>query len=327
MPAKANVLQWHGQRGHYEVYYLTVTEPRTGVGLWIRYTMLAPDEGEPTCALWFVVTGPRKLARKQTLPIRLLRAHTDPFELRVGEAWLNDRGMGGAFEDVEWELRWDSQAGAYEHIHPLLRRVAQTILVLPHAELSISGHVAFAGERLQFEGARGGQAHLWGSKHAPRWAWAHCNEFTTSESDAAGGVFVDGVSAVVSRLGAQIGPNTPVVGRIDGQDFRSTSPARVIANRSRFEVGHWRFEAIAGARKLIGEVEVDRDLLVGVTYQDPDGEPAYCYNSEVASMRLEILERAGARKWRHRQTLLSHGRAHLEFGQRSPAEDVELLIR
>ncbi len=42
MLAKPNELQWHGDPGHYEVYYLTLTDPRSGVGLWIRYTMVAP---------------------------------------------------------------------------------------------------------------------------------------------------------------------------------------------------------------------------------------------------------------------------------------------
>ena len=38
----ANVLQWDGSPGHYEVYYLSATDPRSGLGLWVRYTMLAP---------------------------------------------------------------------------------------------------------------------------------------------------------------------------------------------------------------------------------------------------------------------------------------------
>jgi hypothetical protein len=330
MLAKANALQWNGQPGHYEVYYLTATEPRSGVGLWIRYTMLAPDEGEPSCALWFVVTGPRKLARKQTLPIASLHTRPDPFELCLGDAWLNDGGMSGAFEDVEWELRWRSPGGSYEHVHPLLRRMgaAQTILVLPHADLAVTGHVVFAGERLELEGVRGGQAHLWGSKHATRWAWAHCNDFTTGTGQPVPDLFVDGVSVAVPRFGLQIGPSTPVVGRIDGRDFISTAPVRVISNRSRFQIGSWRFEALDRRHKLIGEVEVDPELLAGVTYQDPDGEPAYCYNSEVASMRLQIFERAARpRTWKHRRTLVAPGRAHFECGQRSPVPGLELLIR
>ena len=37
-----NALRWDGAPGHYEVYYLTLTDPASGVGLWIRYTMVAP---------------------------------------------------------------------------------------------------------------------------------------------------------------------------------------------------------------------------------------------------------------------------------------------
>ena len=80
--ARPNELQWQGGPGHYEVYYLTLTDPATGVGLWIRYTMVAPLEraGEQaTCSLWFLAMDPRAgppptFARKATLPIDQLHA-------------------------------------------------------------------------------------------------------------------------------------------------------------------------------------------------------------------------------------------------------------
>jgi len=38
------------------------------------------------------------------------------------------------------------------------------------ADLEVSGTVSLPGRELVLSGARGGQAHLWGSKHANRWA-------------------------------------------------------------------------------------------------------------------------------------------------------------
>jgi len=48
----------------------------------------------------------------------------------------------------------------------------------------------------------------------------------------------------------------------------------------------------SGARKLVGTVDADRTQLAGVTYSDPDGELAYCYNSGTATMHLHVYERA-----------------------------------
>jgi hypothetical protein len=336
MLERPNALQWDGKPGHYEVYYLTVTEPRTGVGLWIRYTMVAPLESTgqpPTCALWFLAMDPRRdsrriLARKATFPISDLRGESDPFRLHVDAASLSDRGMAGELEDVGWTLRWDPAPRHYEHVHPALRRagVAQTVLVLPHGDIPITGTVTLPGETLELTGARGGQAHLWGSKHARRWAWIHCSDFETLDGEPRTAAMVDGVSVFVSRFGREVGPNTPVVGRIDGEDFSSTSPLRVVRNDSTFSLTGWRFEAIDGRRKVIGEVDADRDLLAGVTYHDPDGELAYCYNSETATIRLHIYERARqVGGWAHRETLVAPGRAHFEYAQRTPIADLALL--
>lgn len=65
---------------------------------------------------------------------------------------------------------------------------------------------------------------------------------------------------------------------------------------------------------------------MGVTYHDPDGREAYCYNSETASVQLEIHERAG-RDWSLSQTLASTGRCHFEFGTRAPIPGIELLVK
>ncbi len=318
-----NALQWDGRRGHYEVYYLTLTDPKTGVGAWIRYTMVAPDDGDATASLWFLAMDPRTgsrgaIGRKLTVDASQLRARADPFSLSIGDATLSDTGMRGGFEDVAWDLRW-LPGRPYEHVHPWLRPVASTVLWLPHADVGVEGTISFGGHEIELRGARGGQAHLFGSKHASRWAWVHCNDFRDAPD-----TFIDGVSVFVPRLGRQVGPNSPFVARIRGADFLSRSAVRVLANKSDFGLTDWRFTVAGSRHKLVGEVRAERDLLAGVTYHDPDGALAYCYNSEVASIELSVYERAG-RGWRHAETLRAPGRAHFEYAAREPVAGIELL--
>jgi hypothetical protein len=328
----ANVLRWDGGPAHYEVYYLSATDAGSATGLWIRYTMRSPLQGTGECSLWFMAMAldGARFARKASHPIEALTAEADPFHLTLAGADLSDRGMAGAFEDVSWELLWEPSLPAAEHVDPLLRRagIAKTILVLSHPDLAVSGTVRFGGRELVLEGARGGQAHLWGSKHAARWAWAHANDLRSLEGEPRPGAYLDGVSVFVPRLGRELGPSTPVVGRFDDEDFRSTSPLSVARNRSLFGLTSWHFEARDGKRKVVGEVDAPRGSLVGVTYHDPDGDLAYCYNSEVASMRLHVWDRTarGRFGWTLRDTLVADGTAHFEYAQRAPVDGVELLV-
>jgi hypothetical protein len=337
MAANLNAPRWNGRPGHYEVHYLTLTDPRSGVGIWIRYTMLAPVDptgDPPTCSLWFLAMDPRQpgkqpLARKTTFEIADMRSQADPFELRIGEAVLSDNGMQGGFEDVAWDLRWTPSPKPYKPVDPLLGRLglAKTVFVLPHADLTIDGHVEIGDERLELTGVRGAQAHLWGSEHARSWAWLHCNDLADADGEPVPG-FVESVSAIVSRFGREIGPNTPVVGRIAGSDFISTSPRRILSNQSTFGLNAWRFEAVSGSRRLVAEVEAPTSQLAGVTYHDPDGSHAYCYNSEIASLELTVHERSRrGGGWQQTQRLQARGRAHFEYGQRVPISQVPLLLQ
>ena len=99
----------------------------------------------------------------------------------------------------------------------------------------------------------------------------------------------------------------------------------MLTNRSSFAPDRWRFEALGDGRKLIVDVEADRRLLAGVTYHDPDGQPAYCYNTEVADMSLEVFRRRLG-GWRRTDELRSERRAHFEYAQRTPVEGIPLSI-
>jgi hypothetical protein len=297
-----------------------------------------PETGkEATCSLWMMAMDPadptRNVGQKVSFPISELHASAEPFELRIGAATLSDRGMAGSLEKdgvaSEWDLSWDSRLPAYGHVHPLLRRakIAKTVLFLPHPELHLRGFVRIGDRHIDVAGSVGGQAHLWGSKHASRWAWVHCNDFTGPGGGRRTGTFIDGVSVHVPRFGREIGPNTPVVARLGADDLMSTGPLAVTRNPSRFGLDHWDFEARGGGRRLTAHVSARREDLVGVTYHDPDGELAYCYNTEVANMHIDVWERGGRRgPWRQVDELQSDRHAHFEYAQRAPIEGVPLLV-
>jgi hypothetical protein len=341
VPDRWNTLQWQGQPGHYEVYYLTLTDPGTGVGFWIRYTMVAPlpETGEEaTCSLWFMAMDPadpsRNVGDKLSFPASALKAVAEPFKLAINDSVLTDHGMSGSLERegnrYAWDLSWQPRLPAYGHVHPALRaaKVAKTILFLPHPDVEVSGWIDVAGRRIDVAGARGGQAHLWGAKHATRWAWVHCSDFVGSNGDPRSDAFVDGVSVFVPRFGRELGPNTPVVAHVGGHDVMSISPLAVQRNPSEFHLDSWRFEARTRRRKLVGTVTARREDLVGVTYHDPDGQLAYCYNTEVADMKLEVFERGTPfADWHKEDELDSAGRAHFEYAQRDPVEGVELKVK
>ena len=317
--ADPNALRWDRRPGHYEVYYITLTDRASGTGIWVRYTLEAPLAGDASCALWFAAMDPAGgvIARKQTLPITELSSERDPFRLQIGAAELTETSATGSFEDVSWDLRWRT-GETYHPVPALLRPFASTVLVLPHGEVPITGRCEFHGRTLELSGARGAQAHLWGAKHAQSWSWARCGELYEESGVRAVDTFLDGVSARIKRFGREVGPALLLVGQIDGVDFRSTA---LRTRHSTFGPDGWRFETSALRSKLICEVKPDRRLLAGVTYHDPDGEPAYCYNSEASSMRLEIHE--GNRPPR---ILTGEGCAHFEYGQREPLPDLELHL-
>lgn len=327
-----NAMRWDGSSGHYEVWYVSLTDRGSGAGAWIRLTMRAPSAGDPECSLWLMAMTPsgERVARKRSFPIAALRAESEPFRLVVDAAELSDRGSAGRIDDVSWELRWDPGTVAGEIVHPLLERarIARTMMVVPHPDLAIEGTITWGGSTLELAGARGGQTHLWGAKHASRWCWLHASDLEGVDGAQRRGDWIEAVSVVTPRAGREVGPSTPVTGVLLGERFDATGPTRVLRADARIGLTSYHFETRNRTRRLRVEVDAPRETLVGVTYDDPDGEQAWCYNSEVASLRAWVWDRSrgGGARWLLRDTLQAPGRAHVEYAQREPAEGVPVLV-
>ena len=174
----ANDLRWDGRTGHYEVWYVSATDPASGVGLWLRFTVHAPLRGDAECALWFLAMERDgwRFARKATFAVERLEAEGDPFRLRLAGADLSDRGRRARSA----RTAPGSSRGRRACLPPAtsIRCCAEPgsrgpILVLAHPALELSGTVRLGERTLALDRARGGQAHLWGSEHAARWAWTH----------------------------------------------------------------------------------------------------------------------------------------------------------
>src|SRR5881227_728590 len=123
--AEANRMRWEFQRGHYEVWYCTLSHLASRTGFWLRYALEAPTEGhgEPYAQLWFARFDKERPERtfgiNQKLPIGELITEKAPFRVRMGAGELTGASakgrLAGDGHDVSWELTWSPAAEAHLH--------------------------------------------------------------------------------------------------------------------------------------------------------------------------------------------------------------------
>lgn len=311
---------WAGEPGRYEVWFLTMSAPDGRSGYWIRYTVRAPVAGPPEARVWFSRVERDDPSRTLALNVAEpagLRYGEDGFEIRIGESILRSgRAAGqvsGAGHDAAWDLEFDTGEPTYHLLpKPFYRgTLAPTKPYTPNTDLRYRGTVEVDGETVLLDGAPGQQGHLYGTRHAERWAWAFCNAF---EDD--GAVF-QALSAQ-SRRGPLVTPPVTFAGlRLDGEWIRF----RGFHRRRTWGLGIWGIDLRSRGHRLEGEVRAEPKEMIRTRYLDPDGTPRWCHNSVVSSCRLVVSERTG-RGRRDVRELRSDGTTHAEWAGRTAAEDV-----
>ena len=326
-----NRMMWdRTSRGFMEVWYATLNHPETGVGVWVRYTITAPTEISvaPYCELWGFVFDPEgrsSFAAKETYELDSLGAangRDDGAIVRIADAWLSENHLDGSItkdgSTLSWSLDFEPAARCFHHLPDRLRdRIAGRVSTVcsPNMAVPFSGTVTVDDRKLKFGEAVGSQSHRWGARHSVSWTWAHCSEW--EDGDA---VF-EGLAAQAA-LGPLPAPKTTFVFlHYEGEDIAFNELKWALRARSTYELPVWSFTAHTDSWRIQGHASAPSDRMVQVTYRDPDGSERYCANSEISDLTLHIWHKEGG-DWAHRRTLTSRGRAHLEFGRKSPFAEV-----
>ena len=321
MKFRDDVPRWDGSRGRYEVWFLTTSAPTGERGFWIRYTVHAPIAGPPEARLWFArfdrASPERTFGVNVDVPLVRLAGSEHGYEVRIGEGILEPeraRGLiGGRGHTVRWDLHLAATGEPYRLLPDAMyrERVLPTMPFTPRPDVRFSGEIEVDGEREVLDGYRGQQGHVYGRRHAERWAWAACSAF-------GGDVALQALSAQ-ARRGPVLTPFMSFVGvRLDGTWIRM----RAVSRRRRWGLGWWDVAAEGRTHRVEGRVRAPAETMLRTRYRDPDETPRWCHNSEVASSSFRIWER-GAAGWRQVGEVSSEGTTHAEWAGRTPAPQVE----
>jgi hypothetical protein len=299
--------RWRGQAGRLEVWYATLSDPRTRAGLWIHCETVAPTQGAAYAhgwATWFPPEGPP----------RTERFGPEPVAPAVGDAWFDAAGarvgpreLAGRARALAWELSWQDDGPP---LWTFPRRAWEREL-LPGAQVVLAPTADFTGSLTvddtthRIDGWRGGVAHIYGHGNAKRWGWIH--------ADLGGGDVLEAVSAVSHRPGLRrLTPLAFIRLRVDGRDW-PTSFLPSLRMRTTLGLRHWQLEgrigSFAGGKPALIRVDQPPERCVSLQYTDPDGGTAVCTNTEQADIHIEI----GDRHW----SVLGTG--HAEVGLRGLA--------
>jgi hypothetical protein len=304
------------------VWFLTVNDPATGRGYWIRSSLLGPKKGAPAGGVWFARFDPVEPSSTFGIhgrfPVGEGSVQPDRFDVRIGNAVMSSGHASGSLRDpdheVRWELEWPTGEPTYRPLPDRLYRggLAVSKPYAPNVVTRATGLVSVDGDVIELRSAPAHQGHVSGRRHAERWAWAHCADFVEEEA------VVEALTAQ-QRRGPLLTPFVTFVGvRWDGRWIRLGGVSR----RRDFGLGWWKVDLASRRHRLTGRIEAPARALIRARYQDPDGRPRFCHNSEISSCRLALFERR-AGGFDEIALLESRGTTHAEWAGRTPATQVE----
>jgi hypothetical protein len=251
-----------------------------------------------------------------------LRHDVEPFRIRIGDAELRENGMKGHLaapgHNVEWDLTWQPAEETRLMLPSAVYKMSfpDTLAMSPNQNVAARGQLTVDGQKYTLDGAPLGQTHVWGRKHAYSWAWSHCNAFKGDR-----GASLESLT-VRLRRGPIVLPKLTLLSLyMEGEepallDFRE--PWQMPLARSDYATGRYHLIAANAEWKIEAELTCRADDMLMTEYVDPDGEPAYCHNTECADAQVKISRRSPfVGRFREHRVLTSEKCAHFEWAARA----------
>ncbi len=325
--SELNAPRWpQAPRGGFnEAWYLVASEPRAGLGLWVRYAVDIARNGAQQFALWGSWFDRDRAERSFALKNLLPAAAISRSSVEFGSGSLSAEGCSGEVEGgghaLRWRLSFGQGAPGEEAVPGWLlapARLRGSGFVLPHPAATVTGAVEVDGRMIELSRVPAGQAHLWGRSRWPGWAWARCSAF--AEDPEASIDLLD----VIGPGGVRV-PMITI--RFRGEVHRFGDLPWIALTRSRPAAPSWHFSAQDARLAIDGVVRAAPAQMVQVQYSEPDGILHHCVNSEIASMEVRVRSRTlvGA-GFRPEITLTSKSGACLEFCGRTPDARVKNVV-
>ena len=314
-----------GKAPYYESRYIRANHPHRPQALWLRETLLLPTAGEPVADVWVMLfdpDGPGNRALKVPHPISAAEYDYETWTARIGDTTIDDHSAQGDIARDDRSARWDLQItpGSQQPVKLLTERAYKARIptaktTVRHPLARFDGRLELDDIRLALDGWTGSVNHNWGTKHTPAYAFGQVCGFDDAPESS--------LEIVTAR--AAIGPvKTPAatlfVFRHAGVEFAVRSVLGSLQTRGQYRPFIWSFGGRVGDQMIEGEITVEPADVIGLTYTDTDGTSKYCYNSAIASCRMQL-----AGKTFERGELVATRRAMFEILSDTRHETVPLL--
>jgi len=310
---------------YYESRYIRANHPGRPQALWLRETLLLPVEGDPVADVWVMVFDPEgagNRALKQPYPIDAADYAYDNWTARIGATSIDDNSAQGAVSTgnrlARWDLRISPGSGGEVKLltdRAYTARIPTAKTTVRHPLAHFDGQVELDDTRVVLDGWTGSVNHNWGTRHTPAYAFGQVCGFDNAPDSS--------LEIVTAR--AAIGPvrlpaATLFVFRHAGGEFAVRSVVGSLQTHGRYRPFSWSFGARVRDQMIEGEIRADPEDVIGLTYTDTDGAAKYCYNSALATCRLQLAGKAF-----ERGELVATRRAMFEILTDTPHDVVPLL--
>jgi hypothetical protein len=304
--------RWRGRPGRLEVWYATLTDPRTGAGFWVHYELVAPRDGGPPRRQGWAAAFPPDAA--PAVARFAGDASTGPGPgvalFAAGESVVRDGAMTGHAGDLRWDLRYADGAEPPLHTFPAFawrREVLPAAHAVAAPSARFSGTFTIGDRTVELAGAPGAVARIYGHGNAERWGWVH--------GELAGGDVLEIVAAVSRRAPLdRLPPLSFVQLRERGRDWPRSPLAAAPRLRTELRPDGFTATGAHGRRRIRADVRLDPARSVTLDYDDPDPPGPTCTNSERADLELVVERLAGGGRWRVERSERLDGTAHAEVG-------------